>query len=264
MKKKTLNKVYYIFLSACLFSSCYEPVDDCLDRRASNYNVAADDACDDCCTYPDFRIQFMHVWDSIPVGTNDTFLDVSLNPFVLNQFEYFISEVVLTDENDNEIRLLNNIIIPTTQEMSTVANDFQHISLSRGFYNFGPIISESDITDISFIVGVRAQNLIFTELEDDFILNTFGDSLYLDGAFLDWQLRLQRDTMGIDAIDIDGTAGAINEFTFERPITVTAGVAIDVGIEVDFSILLDGVDVQNDTEETIASKLTNNLINTFN
>ena len=91
-------KISIVVLISFLMS-CYTRKEACLDVLAANYDVSADDACLDCCTYPKLKLEIQHfvkdsVYSNTTIYTNDLnqsfkILDVR---FYVHAFELFNKE----------------------------------------------------------------------------------------------------------------------------------------------------------------------------
>lgn len=78
-----------------LLISCYEDNIACLDLDATNYDILADEACPDCCTYPTFSIDVDHFWADSTLALTDTLPDGAGNDFRLIRFRVYLTDVVL-------------------------------------------------------------------------------------------------------------------------------------------------------------------------
>lgn len=264
MKKKTLRIPFISAMMVLLLCSCYEPKEACLDAEASNFDVSADDPCSDCCTYPNLIIRFGHLWDGEALSPGDTLVDDFMNPFIMDQFEYFIGSVYLTDIEENRIQVLDSIELTMNDLSQFETNDFEHITLAQTSYTTGSIIARNDIKEIEFKVGVVPQNLVFDDLNENFTLYTFRDSLTKDGIYIPWQMRFSRDTIDVILEDIDGNAGKLDVISLEKEVSTEIGEEVAIEITVEFKNLLEGINVKDDSSETIVSKMTTNLVNAFN
>ena len=79
-------------LMAVLLSACYEPTEGCLDVRATNFDLDADEGCADCCTYPELSLRFENVWvypDSVaPLRLHTFYVDAVGNPFRFERIRF--------------------------------------------------------------------------------------------------------------------------------------------------------------------------------
>ena len=56
-----------LFLLACALTGCYEERSGCLDPDAADYDLQADVACPDCCTYPELSVRVSSAWGDTTV-----------------------------------------------------------------------------------------------------------------------------------------------------------------------------------------------------
>lgn len=263
MKNKIHRSFFIAVLAITFLSSCYEPNEACLDRFASNYDVTTDDACTSCCTYPDLILQFSHNWDGTIVTAGDPLKDEFGNTFVLEQLEYFVSNVVVLDSDANETRILDTIGLDLESGSAVFVNDFQHISLSQTSYTIGELITDRDILSIRFTVGIEPSSIIFDESDEGFVLYEFKDSLYVDERFISWQSSIVRDTTDTILTDISGLPGELTEIELVKTISVNIGEAIVIPINVNLDLLFNGVNVKSTSDAELLSKMTNNISSAF-
>ncbi len=70
-----MRLLLYVAVMALLFSACYERVEGCLDLQATNFELSADRPCEDCCTYPTWKLSPQH--RVVPADNPDTSLAFS-------------------------------------------------------------------------------------------------------------------------------------------------------------------------------------------
>ncbi|MEL6719310.1 MAG: hypothetical protein AAFP82_11385, partial [Bacteroidota bacterium] len=113
---------------ALFFQSCYENMEGCLDVNATNFDVAADRECEDCCTYPLLRLAVQHVYTA-KVLEKDTLVRFnldkpytldSINFFSLTDLRYYISEIKLVRENGDLVDIEEEVEVILLQGLDTV------------------------------------------------------------------------------------------------------------------------------------------------
>jgi len=67
-------------------SSCYEPIEGCLDPLSSNFQLDADNACGDCCTYPSVTLRFFPMWASIYLDTINTLDTINSDTMLIDEY----------------------------------------------------------------------------------------------------------------------------------------------------------------------------------
>ncbi|MEL7248932.1 MAG: MbnP family protein [Bacteroidota bacterium] len=100
-------------MMAVVLSACYEPTEGCLDVRATNFDLDADEACADCCTFPSLSLRFSNVWtypDTIVSLRLDTFyVDAEGNPFRFNRIRFYWSNLRLVTSAGAELQLTDSL-----------------------------------------------------------------------------------------------------------------------------------------------------------
>lgn len=83
-------------LTCLLLPGCYENRSGCLDPTAANYDLSADEACEDgCCNYPTLSVRVNSTWGDTAVVTGATYADVRGDSFQLIRFRYYLGELRL-------------------------------------------------------------------------------------------------------------------------------------------------------------------------
>jgi hypothetical protein len=116
-------------LSLLLASACYEDNIACLDPDATNYDILADEACPDCCTYPTFSLDVERIWGDTTLFVDSTYQDGAGNDFRLLSFRVYLSELGLaagntilpTPENEVEVGVISGTDTTLTNINANVA-----------------------------------------------------------------------------------------------------------------------------------------------
>lgn len=263
MKKKILKVVFFaLLIVVCI--QCYEPNEACIDLYASNYDLTADNACSDCCEYPDLIMQFSHRWDSLFFSTNDTLIDDFGNPFYFERFSFFISEIELIDALGESHYIEDSILLSTNGNEAYYKNDFQLVSLDQSSYTIGNVKIEEPINRVKFTMGVSLGNIDFSELEDDFVLKENNDT-YLSGTnFIPWRLEVEKDTMSDILTTIDADVSDNNVIEIFKELENTLGSDIRVPINIEYRKILEGVNMKGTDDVEIRQIIQNNFSKTFN
>jgi len=263
MKKKILKVAFFVLLLGA-FTQCYEANEACIDFYASNYDLTADDACTDCCEFPDLIMQFSHRWDSLSFSTNDTLIDDFGNPFYFEQFSFFISEIELIDVLGESHYIEDSILLSTNGNAAYYKNDFQLVSLDQSSYTIGNVKIEEPINRVKFTIGVSLGNIDFSELEDDFVLKENND-MYLSGAnFIPWRLELEKDTMTDVLSIIEAEISDNNVIEISKDLENTLGSDIRVPVNVEYRKILEGINMKGTDDAEIRQSIQNNFSKTFN
>lgn len=98
-KKIKLKKLIWISAFIGLFTqyACYENKSACIDLLAANYDPSADEACDECCTYPAVIVKINHTFDNKNIEFKDT-LSNGIAPFIILDQKFYLSDIDIFDD----------------------------------------------------------------------------------------------------------------------------------------------------------------------
>ncbi|MCB0636635.1 MAG: hypothetical protein KDC54_08460, partial [Lewinella sp.] len=134
-----------IFLAILPLTGCYEPEQGCLDARATNFSLDADEACADCCTYPELKVRFTHRWEtadtSLAFQTSSVYRDGMGQPFRFQRLRFYWSEVVLLRVGTGPLAPTDSVEIGYVQGADT--------SLIRVLDNFALATAGASATTVS-------------------------------------------------------------------------------------------------------------------
>lgn len=245
-----------------LIWGCNEEIEACLDPEASNFDPSADVTC--CCEYPQFSIRFSY--DNYDVDTtafsiNTTYNDVVNNPYSINNLTMYLSdfELIKTDnsvvrtEDSIEIKLQNGIIGNYIDDIILLkTNTFQ--------YDIGTIQNSGNYQTLRFKVGL---NEIINQTNPDSVETTsplsIDNGLHNGTGYVFTEIEMIKDTSNVfDISTYQVIQNAIQvELTYD--FTITAGFDKVLTINADLKRIFDGIDFRNETDATIALKISNNL-----
>ncbi|MEL6925330.1 MAG: MbnP family protein, partial [Bacteroidota bacterium] len=181
-----LFPIVFLFLWLFLLVGCYEPVEACLDLQATNFEVTADRACSDCCTYPTLSLSFSHKVDSNFLSNEDVYLNRVGRPYRIESVVFYISNVQLVDaagngygvEDQIELLALNNGV----EEWLELEDNFLLIERTTRNVTLGEFRSSGDFVGLRFFVGINApaNNANPASLPDGHPLSIGPDSLHWD------------------------------------------------------------------------------------
>jgi hypothetical protein len=273
--KRSKNKLSAIALMFVLLASaCYERTEGCLDLRATNYNVRADDPCEDCCTFPTLSISVLH---RIAAADNpDSLITFNINrlwalaahPDDLFQFtrvQFYLSNIEFLFQ-DQVFAVTDTIRLWLSQgggfQPADLVNDFQRIEPSFSSATLGSLEYVGPVDLIRFTIGLAepVAKLDQTRIPNNHPLAIAADSVNFQPGFglVSAQVALLRDTVpGADSL-------GLRSF---QPITL--GVPVEFDIEPGFNVrlqfralyheLLQGADIRNDSPQQLQSILEQNL-----
>lgn len=167
----TLRFILLLFLIWFL-SACYVRKEGCLDTLASNYELTADDACLDCCTYPNLTLNFKHMAGDSIFSPDSTYTNDLNETFKLLDVRFYLSSFTLTQKDPSltKYQVLKTIV---TNEDIVIPDDIKIIrSIDRSMI-IGNIKSFGTYDTISFDFGLNPfiQNATFDSLPSSHVLS---------------------------------------------------------------------------------------------
>ncbi len=154
---KTLFALVF-FLGLLNLQACYEPVSDCLDIYASDFNANADKACeDDCCTYPSLNLTINHKVGEQNLSYDSIFYDIGSGDSVrFVKIVFYLSEIEVVND-DSSFQIREKVAVQrTTGETLLLTDDFALVNLSNGrSYKLGTYRSIGVYDRVLFRLGLR-------------------------------------------------------------------------------------------------------------
>ncbi len=258
-----------ILLLLLSWSGCYEPIEDCQDTLAKNFNVDADKDC--CCEYPLIRFNFDHRWDTLPfsftdsLSVGDDLIDFSYLTYYVSNIRMIIGGETVRKRVTFDLTYMENGV----EKSTTTFKDFILVNPSDNNYSFGEVLATGRVDSLYFTVGIEYPYYLAdpTQFES-------GNGLAFQADSLNWNEdigyvfnRLQyfpvTSSNPTDSITIE--IGQPNAFDLGFAVgeSFTEGQDFRFNIEVDYRKWFEGVDVVNDPVSTITQKIANNTSNAF-
>jgi len=132
------------------FTQCYEPTEGCRDPFSTNYDVTADNPCEDCCTDPELMINLRLKFDTLDFSIGSPYPDMMNDTVVFTELELALSQFRLYDSIGSEIDKLDSVETGST----TITDDFifvNSVSRTQHAFDFQYI---GDLTQLDFSAGV--------------------------------------------------------------------------------------------------------------
>lgn len=276
-----MSKRPHLFLLFSLFiwSGCYEPTEGCLSINAVNYNVSADDACGDCCTFPSLTLSMQHIAKSSTDSTafrygvfyKDPIKVNSLDSFLVDRARFFISNLQLISENDEVVTVIDTLRLGFSDGTSmTIPDNFA--KLDRDIFQarkVGTILSQATIKEVQFTVGLEEflrEREIISGLPSGHPLLTDNDSLIYETGigYTSNLLIVRKDTMPTtDSLIFRYFEPQVIQLPLAAPFTIKRGFNVKLTLRANYLEYFAGVDFQNDSFQTMQEKISNNLVNVF-
>ncbi len=261
------------------FSSCYQKQEGCLDIRATNFDLEADIACEDCCEYPDLKLKFLHR-EVLPdtlynIGYGDSvYLDGAGNPFRINSLKYYVSNIRLVATDGTEAGVNETIDIVTPNGVITFSNDFLLINGSfSSALTAGSFSTIKTFDKVRFFIGLDSdlQSVDPSTLPDNHVLAINQDTSMYDiqnGMYLIGNYEIFKDTTATDTIPrvltIPMFLGPV-ELTLDFPeeIALPEGFDIEISLQVDVPDWFATADVRFSSDQQLFTNIVSKMSETF-
>lgn len=164
--RKRTRFEHWVLLSVIYFSitgwGCNTREQGCLNPDASNFDLNAEKACDDCCTFPSASITLSQKWNDENFFTADTFYDVHSNPYRILDLQYFLSSFAW-ENIDGQLFTVDSTNADCAGEPLRYTNDIVAIRPTLFKYPLGSFRTAEEVDSLRFHVGLVED---FTCLED--------------------------------------------------------------------------------------------------
>lgn len=277
-----MRKIISFLILVFSLTACYEPAEGCLDRRATNFELAADEPCPDCCTYPKLKIRFDNKWqypDTLSAFSTDSiFYDVLNQPFRINRIRFYWSDFKLEMNGGTQLLITDLIDVKTHNGIDTVVfnvpNDFllADINSSTDNLTIGTVVPEGVMLGLSVDFGIDQpiNSAVATTMPKDHVLLPQLGNLNYDSeiGYVFAQIEYFQDTIAADTtpvvINIFGDA-ALRELFLPLPngITLLEGFNPQLVVETNFAHWFDGINVRLGDTTAIQMQIVNNIAESF-
>ena len=273
----TLQLALLIFLTI----GCYEPVEDCLDIRATNYAVDADNPCPDCCSYPEIIMNFSHRAIEPDTSFNlvlidSVYEDGANNPFTIKEIQFFISNLRVIAESGVEVgvsdRVEISIPLPDGEvTLDSIEDNFALVDPSDfRASTIGTFASPGTYTAIRFTIGIEepANQADPDALPEDHPLTTPDMHWSLDSGYVFNRIELFNDTTAADTIPFIIEIGGVGQtrevsLDFGQTFRLDNGFNLSLTLQIDYLSWFSTVNVKEDSAETMAAKIVEQVAESF-
>ncbi len=262
----------FLLFSALIISvaSCTERVEDCLDINATNFRPDADKACEGCCVYPELEIETSQIFKRIGLDTNSfradsVFVTSENDTFQLNEARFLFSDIKpykgqeLFETNDtifigvegepSQVLFVDDFTSITTDGFTFTVGEFRETGLFDGVeIRWGP--GDADVVVPDSLYG------------NSHALAHGQDSTWnsTDGYF-HFYLDINEEPGNDDSQRIILVSGP----GFDQILNITGqfesetGFNVTIKLEIDYFVLLSGVNFENQTDLQIRETIKSNL-----
>ncbi len=247
-------------------AGCYEPKEGCLDPQAVNYDVTADEACADCCTWPSLRLSVKHRY--APPDQPDTLVTLKYHeplrvfpdtshPFFLERFRVWISHVHLLSQNGGEYPVLETLPVRLPDGTILTLEDNYAVA-DRDIFTaqtLGTLRADGYLSGVRLQVGLDSleRSLDPASLESGHPLRTWADSILFDAdaGYFSGRAQVVPDTSLTDTLDVAWLQPVELELTLDEPAFLPKGSNIRVVLVINYTKLFEGLNFAATTADEL-------------
>lgn len=279
MKRTKKGVSFFLIVQMLWLQSCYEPVEGCLDPRAKNFDVEADNPCASCCDFPSLLLDFRHKAIKNGQVKNVGYLDSIYydqvgNPFRLRKILYYLSDFQLvapdgTASSIEDVLTITFVDGQGTTKVLELRDDFSIVDPQKfNVHEIGAFQKTGRIDSIRFLVGVSdpAVQALPSAFSAGHPLAAQTPAMWnLAAGYTSALVNLNRDTSAqadtvlINLLPSDG----LMRVSLAVDIELKQAYDLKVVLQVDYLRWFAGVDVKEDSPDVIRKKLITNLPQSF-
>ena len=249
------------------FSNCQEPTEDCLDVRATNFNVAAGKACVSCCTYPSLTLKMNYLSDTSSFVFDSTYTNSIGQKFRVLGAQMYLSDFQLFTSDGKAYAPTDSVSLYRQTDTVKTLNNYALVGRNNGFDftvgAFGDAIGKT-FTKVKFQIGLSdTANLTDPKkMPPSSPLSTKADSMYLTPAktYIFNKLIVAKGVGFKDTLRLNiATAQTVQ---VAGSIPTVEGINAVIKLKINYLRLFDGVNF-TDGETVIKGKIVANYGTTF-
>lgn len=247
------------FLSVMLLHSCYEREEGCLDLLAKDYTISSDDACDECCTYPEIQFRLSHMVGDTSWTRDTVLVNTFGQSYQIRDAVILISNLVMDIGGVDEGIIEKANYESPSGEFVELNDDHQFFRPVTSLLNIGSIRENGEVNFVSFDVGVPHN---YIAINEESPLYNY-DTLYTDEGYYDISLYLKiGDSLQIDKIVRMELNTASSQILLPL-VDVNKIIRTDFGLQlsIDYEKLLENVMIEETQDVQIVNDF--NLPNEF-
>ncbi|MFT5264524.1 MAG: hypothetical protein ACI8YQ_003270 [Polaribacter sp.] len=262
-----------VLLLLCFFTSCKDDIEGCKDINASNWNASADSSCEDCCIYPELKLNISHAYGNTTFRYREPYKDVALNVFTVLSIRYYLSDFSLT--TDMETYVVTDSLETTTivdgvvSENTAIHDDASFVTVGTSTTSLGDFPSNNLFLDsLSFYLGL-SQPLNSVDpgsVPNSHPLAPKADSMYWDESrgYIFQRLAIIPDTAVADTLILEiGGDDLLRKITLAYGKTTLTGFDQNISIKIDYKCWFTGINFAMDREDVLKEKIVSNMSKSF-
>jgi hypothetical protein len=256
-----------VFLCFLFLMQCQAPVVGCLDARATNFDVTAAKPCDDnCCLFPNLKIQLDYAFDTFNFNFNTSYkFGTDSIRFISSQF--YISNVQLLKDDGTKASVLDSILLFRDKDTLRVPNYYALAGKNNGFEAlFGKFNQVGVYSKVSFNMGLdlEASKTIPSKMPQNSPLSIRSDSMYISSEkqYIFNKMTVVRITNKRDTFSFAIKNLIPIALKGSRSLVLKEGFDAIIPLRIDYKKWLDGV-IFTDPINSIQDKIVSNTEKAF-
>lgn len=258
ISKHILRSIVPILLCSS-FYSCVEPIVGCLDPESVNYQLDADEACEDeCCVFPEIDVSIFHQYQDTALFLGDTLTNTLDQDYSIIDFVYFLSDWQFKDSDGQWHTILDSISLNSGLNTLLEKDDVLRVSRNNFTYNIGTTIFDGSIEEIQFRFGISENfnTLDFTNPISNHPLTSDPDSLRTDDGYVMLRIQIAQGENLSDTIIYDVSDNTqLSPILFQIEAESLRGNDKNVVIQALYNRWFDAIDFGSMDQDAIESHL---------
>ena len=255
---------YPLIAVVCIFTSCYESQEGCLDSLASNYEISADRDCENCCQYPRVILRFRYLYNDNVYRFSDTIINnISTRVRLLDQ-NIFLSNISLETSLGEKIPWRDSISMFLSSQRIRQPIDFLQIRRNVSQAEISSVRFAGEIDNISLNVGLPPRfNGIDLQPSPHPALDIRDNMRDTLGNFFAARFNL---VVGADLTDTIVVVVPASESFKINPLNkpeARFGQSIILELRLDYNQLFANIDFDSATITQISNQIRQNIVNSI-
>ena len=245
----SLKGLLFFSFFGFFLSACEQPTEGCLDFRALQVNIGADEACSDCCAYPAVQLQFIPA--RIDAGvvqslrTTDT-LTHGARSGTQTELAYYLHDIFLITEQGERFEMQDTFTVFSNGQTPNYRYESSVLRVtpfSQTNYELGILLEEKTFVAVEAKVGLPD---IFTDV--DHTLQPVGSPLFqntdslllsvIDSSYFDIGFTYSTLTGNRDSVQLADASNQLVTWTFQEPFNYQPSFNLLVSVALPVDMLL--------------------------
>lgn len=241
---------------------CYKSTEGCLDDLAANYDVGADNDCDQCCTYPKIRLTIDHLWSGEKFVFGDTLINDNGNQIVFSDQKMYLSNFKYILDDGAQVGNRDSVNLKIGNDSLNYARDIALVLKNQPSVSLHSYRSEGMLDKVSFRLGIDNTFDDIDEVQaDKYSPLDFSNNMRESGSYLSFKLTLIHGPTLTDTVSY--SIPEDYDFNMTKSIEILKGRDLSIPIAINYDLWLKDIDFIVDDKDTILSKLKNNTTKSF-